>query len=152
MNRKFALLLIPVSIFGLDGILKHYIDKTKKLGAKEKICGGRLILKKYYNNGAALNFLESRPKILLAVQGALLFAAAVIYGRLFSKDGNTGLLVSLGMLLGGGMSNFYDRVKKKHVVDYVSFSVPWKWLSKIVFNISDFFIFAGALLTVWFKR
>ena len=54
----------------------------------------------------------------------------------------------LALLLGGALSNTYDRLKRKYVVDYFSFGVKWKRLRNIVFNISDFCILAGTLLTV----
>lgn len=152
MGRKLALLLLPLGIFSLDGAIKYHIDQTRKLGEKQKISGGKIIIKKYYNKGAALNCLQKRPKLLLFIHGAFLTVLTVLYGSLFSKEGKTGLLVSLGMILGGGFSNFYDRIKRKHVIDYISFAVPWKWFAGIVFNISDFFIFAGTLLTILFDR
>ena len=37
--------------------------------------------------------------------------------------------------------------KRKYVVDYVSFGVKWKRLRNVVFNLSDFCIIIGALLT-----
>ena len=64
----------------------------------------------------------------------------------FGQHGNHLLRVGLSLLLGGGFSNTYDRLKRKYVVDYVSFNVKWKGLRKIVFNVSDFCIMIGALL------
>ena len=52
----------------------------------------------------------------------------------------------LALLLGGSFSNTYDRLRRKYVVDYLSFPVKWKWFRDIVFNISDFCIIIGALL------
>ena len=53
----------------------------------------------------------------------------------------------LALLLGGAYTNTYDRLKRKYVVDYVSFNVPVKGIRRIVFNIGDFCIMIGALLT-----
>ena len=58
------------------------------------------------------------------------------------------LRVGLSLLLGGAFSNTYDRLKRKYVVDYVSFGVKWKKLRQVVFNISDFCIITGALLAI----
>ena len=44
--------------------------------------------------------------------------------------------------LAGGISNLYDRMKRGHVVDY--FSIEWKWLKRLVFNLGDIFIFLGS--------
>ena len=52
------------------------------------------------------------------------------------------------LLLGGGLNNLYDRYTKGHVVDYFHLNFGPKWLRAIVFNISDFCIFIGALLAV----
>ena len=38
----------------------------------------------------------------------------------------------------------YDRLKRGYVVDY--FSIRCKYLEKVVFNLGDFFIFAGSAL------
>ena len=45
--------------------------------------------------------------------------------------GNKALKTGLAMLLGGAFSNTYDRLKRKYVVDYFSFGVRWKWLSRM---------------------
>lgn len=54
-------------------------------------------------------------------------------------------------LLGGALSNLYDRCRKGYVTDYIRFHSPWKRLNELVFNLSDFFIMAGAVL-VWIGR
>ena len=54
----------------------------------------------------------------------------------------------VALLLGGGLNNLYDRYTKGHVVDYFHLNFGPKWLRAIVFNISDFCIFIGALLAV----
>ncbi|MDE6887595.1 MAG: signal peptidase II, partial [Eubacterium sp.] len=49
-------------------------------------------------------------------------------------------------LAGGGLSNLYDRLRKGYVVDYFSFGTGPKWFRRLVFNLADFFVFAGVLL------
>ena len=58
-------------------------------------------------------------------------------GRILEK-------LALTLTLAGGVSNLYDRMKRGYVVDYFSFQ--WKALKKVVFNLGDLFIFAGAFL------
>ena len=64
-----------------------------------------------------------------------------VTGKTLAKTG-------LALLLGGGLNNLYDRYRKHHVVDYIRFGIGPKWFRRIIFNVSDFFIFLGALLTV----
>ena len=41
-----------------------------------------------------------------------------------------------------------DRLTRGYVVDYFSFNVKWEKLRRLVFNISDFFILGGTLLSL----
>ena len=57
------------------------------------------------------------------------------------------------LLLGGGISNFIDRMKKGSVTDYVRFpKFPVKKISELVFNLSDFGIFAGVFCLLFRKK
>jgi signal peptidase II len=53
----------------------------------------------------------------------------------------------MAILAGGGLSNLFDRYTKGYVVDYLRFPFGPKKLRRIIFNVSDFFVFMGALLT-----
>ncbi len=72
----------------------------------------------------------------------------VLFVVSLTKAGSSTLKWGLTMLLGGAYSNTYDRLRRKYVVDYVSFQVPVKKLRQVVFNIGDFCIMAGAALVV----
>lgn len=145
-------LVIAGAVFVTDLFLKNRIEKSYKLGETEEICKGRILLTKYYNRGAALNFLEKRPQMMTVIHSGMVGFLSGVFAVLAGKGKNPGLLTGLAMMLGGGANNLYDRIKKKHVVDYFSFPVKWKWLRKIVFNLSDMFIFVGGLLVAIFAR
>lgn len=49
-------------------------------------------------------------------------------------------------LMGGALSNLYDRVVRGYVVDY--FTIEWKFLKKVVFNLGDMFVFLGSAVFV----
>ena len=76
-----------------------------------------------------------------------IWAAWLFFTRGGKKGGIfTRLMGKLGasFLLGGAASNLYDRLNRGYVVDY--FSIRCKYLEKVVFNLGDFFIFAGSAL------
>ena len=52
--------------------------------------------------------------------------------------------LALTLTLAGGVSNVYDRMVRGYVGDY--FSIRWKGLKKVVFNLGDLFVFTGAIL------
>ena len=88
-DGKKAFLILPVLIFGADWMLKRRIDKTMEPGEERAICGGRLILRKQYNNGAAFGLFGCCPKAVTAVHGSLLAALAACYAVLLKEPGRT---------------------------------------------------------------
>ena len=94
-----------------------------------------------------LNAGEKRQPVVAAVSVVLTVVLTVVFFISLGRRGSNLLRTGLSLLLGGAFSNTYDRLKRKYVVDYISFGVKWKKLRNIVFNLSDFCIIIGALLT-----
>ena len=139
---------IAIGIFILDFLIKKYVDK--KYTGKEKLpkLGKKIYIQKYYNKGAVLNFLEKKPRVLKIFQ-AVFFVIVSVWFYISLRRGNNGIgRIGLACLLGGAASNLLDRYTKGHVVDYVGFSFGPKWFQRIIFNVSDFFIFLGSVLIV----
>ncbi len=141
-------LLIAAGIFVLDFFVKRYVDAHRKLMEETPVLKGKVIIRKYYNKGAALNFLAKRPQKMKKLQTVLMAAVGGSFFVLLFQKGKRGVKTALAMILGGGASNLYDRFTKGHVVDYFSFRSRHKYLSGIIFNLSDFFVFFGAALLV----
>lgn len=146
---KYA--VVAAAVFAGDFFLKQHMEEREFQEGTE-VCRGKIVLKKYHNEGAALNFLEQRPETVKKTCGALLLALGVLWYLLLRRKANPGILLGLSLVLGGGANNFYDRVKRGYVVDYFSFRTPSKKLSGIIFNISDMCIFLGALLLAVFGK
>ncbi len=134
--------IIALAIFTAEIKIKNYIEKTKEMHKKEEILNGNIIIERYHNKGAALNFMEKDVKKVKIVAATLLGVVIFMFGTILPKKGNRLLKLAMSLILGGALSNVYDRFTKGYVVDYFSF----KWLKKIVFNISDICIFIGAAL------
>ncbi len=144
--------VVAVVVFAGDFFLKRYIEAHMKQGENRQICKGRVLLRKYHNRGAVLNFLDRRPGVVRNICGGLLLLLGVAWFLLLRRKDNPGVLLGLSLLIGGGGSNLYDRIAKGYVVDYFSFRTPWNWLNRIVFNISDFCIFFGSILVAIAQR
>lgn len=117
-------------------------------GEKKCFCKGRILIRRHHNRGVMLNFLQKWQPAVAVLSLVLTAIVTVLFGLSFGMRGNNLLRVGLAFLLGGAFSNTYDRLKRKYVVDYLSFGVKWKKLRRIIFNISDFCIIIGALLAV----
>ena len=141
-------LAITAAIFTLDFFLKKYIDKKYARKVKHPRLGGKICIEKFYNKGATLNLLAKHPKAMTAIHSVIMAFVVVVYYFAMRMTGKKLTKTGLAMLAGGGLSNLYDRYTKHHVVDYVRFQTGPKWFRRIIFNVSDFFIFIGAVLAV----
>lgn len=112
------------------------------------LAGGRIRIRKYHNEGAMLNLGQRRRKAVAALSVALTGAVGGMFLCSLGQRGNRLLRAGLALLLGGAFSNTYDRLKRRYVVDYLTFQVGWKPLGRVVFNLSDFAIMIGAMLAV----
>ncbi len=145
-------IIIAAVIFTLDFLIKRQIDKKRSLGQESRILKGRIILRKYYNKGIMLDALSRWPRMVQILCGSMLVILCGIFFALLREKGSRGLKLGVALILGGGASNLADRLTKGHVVDYFSFKSRFPVLQRIVFNISDLFIFLGALLTLLFRK
>ena len=139
-------LAVILGIFGLEFKLKNKIEESQTEGQTENKCGGFLLIRKYHNRGAFLNTGQNRPKLITAVSVLLTAVLTVFYILTLGMAGKRLLKWGLTLLLGGAYSNTYDRLVRKYVVDYVSFNLPFGF-RKVIFNIGDFCIMIGALLS-----
>ncbi|MEY8337832.1 signal peptidase II [Lachnospiraceae bacterium 62-35] len=107
---------------------------------------GWITLHKSHNEGLPFGFLKKYqeavkmiPIIMVSSMGGVLFWLLQKRGHFFEK-------LAFSLTLGGALSNLYDRLTRHYVVDY--FSVNWRPVKKVIFNLGDMMIFAGALMVV----
>lgn len=140
-------LLLTAGVFLLDFVVKRHMEQRLKCGEPHLKLKGRIILEKYYNKGAALNFLSHSPKKMTAIHTAVMLVVAAGYYFLLRIPGKSLGKTGMALLMGGGLNNLYDRYTKGYVVDYFRIYAGPKRLRRIIFNISDFCIFIGAVLS-----
>ena len=101
-----------------------------------------------HNTGAAFSFLAGaggwQRWFFTAVAAAVSVVLIVWLSRL--PRHRVPLAVALGLVLGGGLGNLYDRVALGYVVDFISIHYhQWYWPA---FNIADSAITVGAVVLV----
>lgn len=133
---------LTLVIFITDLKIKKYIEENKEMHKKEEILNGNITIERYHNKGAMLNFMQNNAGVVQVFSTTLLGILLLLFAIVLPKKGDNLLKLGLSMVLGGAISNVYDRFKRGYVVDYFSF----KFIKKIVFNIGDIFIFAGSIL------
>ena len=137
-------IVLAAFIFGLDIFLKNRIEKKEKEDFPVKLAGG-ICLEKHHNRGFIMNKLDNRPDIVRLVSIATMIPLFSWFIWLFIKKAGSAGKTGAAFLLGGASSNVWDRLTRGYVVDYLR--LPIKKIRHIIFNIADFFIFLGALLS-----
>ena len=86
--------------------------------------------------------MKESPKLVEMVPVCMLSAVAGAWAYVIGKKGRVLEKTALTLVLAGGASNLYDRLKRGYVVDY--FSIQCGKLKKVVFNLGDIFVFLGS--------
>lgn len=155
--------IVAASIILGDEILKKYFKSTfqgkhrKEYTERknEKFCkqGGRYKIELLENKGAASGILSSHPKLLKEISAVMLCFCALALRKEQRKGRATIAGIGYALILGGGISNFMDRVRKGSVTDYIRFpKFPVKKIRNLVFNLSDFSIFAGVFCLLFRRK
>lgn len=132
-----------VSLFAVDSAIKYWIERMGAVsGFQERMLCRDIVLKRYHNRGAMMNIGEQKQHLVAML--SLIFSAFMtgIFAATLGMTGKRMLKTGLALILGGAYSNTYDRLRRKYVVDYVTFPR----FGAIVFNLSDFGIIIGAML------
>lgn len=140
--------LTTVIIFIGEFFWKDHVERVIPESSSKKTLHNTIILTKHHNYGAALNTGEKRPKMIKWISVILTAAASVLFVCSFGMFGKRLMKYGLSLLLGGALSNTYDRLKRGYVVDYFRLNVPVKRIRNLIFNVSDFCILLGAALIV----
>ena len=145
---------IAAALFTADRVLK-YLSRTGKLRYE-----GRLLrLTHLENRGFFLGLGQKHEKLLrwlpmgvwlLAAVRWFKGAAALAAACLLPQPSRRPFAAQLGisLVLSGGVSNQYDRLRRGSVTDYLQF--PHRRIKKraLVWNLADFMLLGGVVLTM----
>ncbi|PAE26942.1 signal peptidase II [Bacillus sp. 7894-2] len=125
--------IIALFVIALDQLTKWLIVKNFELGESVKVIEDFLYITSHRNRGAAWGILQGQMWFFYVI--TVIVIIGIIYYIQKAAKGKLLLGVSLGLMLGGAIGNFIDRVFRKEVVDFVNtyifgYDFP-------VFNIAD---------------
>lgn len=138
-------ILIAVGICVADLVIKYWIEGKRTFSDKSSFLGGNVVIEKSHNEGACLNFMEKSPNYVLGITGVVLGILLCFFGLLLPRKRHRMLKLASSFLVGGAAGNFFDRMHRGYVVDYLNFPKVKK-LKRIDFNLSDLFLFAGGIM------
>ncbi len=135
VGRLYLRLFLAASlVVGVDQLTKSWA--LENLDQPKDIISGVLTLRLTYNSGGAFGLMQGLPGLFLV---ATIAAAVVILVWVRHID-DARWIIPLGLVLGGGLGNVFDRVFRDtggRVVDFIDFHV-WP-----VFNVADSCIVIG---------
>ena len=138
----YIAIAVAAALFAADRILK-YLSRTGKL----KLEGKYLRLTHLENRGFFLGLGQKHEKLLRWLPLGVWLLAAVC---LLPELGKRVFAAQLGIaaVLLGGISNQWDRLRRGSVTDYLQF--PHRRVKKrsLVWNLADFMLIGGVVLTV----
>ncbi len=146
MRYKIVLGIAGVVIL-LDQLSKWWAVTTIPLHRAVPVIEGFFNLVNIRNRGAAFGFLNRSDiewQFWLFLVATIIATISIFFLVRSSKQDNL-LFSSLGLILGGALGNFIDRVRMRAVIDFLDFYVGnWHWPA---FNVADIAICIGAFLT-----
>ncbi len=132
--------IIAAAAVAADQLLKLYIDKNIAFDEVRKFIPHVLSITHVRNPGAAWSIMSGKTWFLILLPCVII--AASIWFMVKNRHGSKLCMLSLALILGGGIGNLIDRVRMHEVIDYLKcelFSFP-------IFNFADICVVIGAAL------
>jgi signal peptidase II len=144
-RRRYGWVLgVAAVVLVVDQATKAWAEASLGDGRRIDLAGDLLGLRLLYNPGAAFSIGSGATWLFTIVSGVAVVALAW-YSRRVSS---TAWAISLGLLLGGAMTHFGDRLLRApgfgrgHVVDFIDYA------GLFVGNVADIALFCGVLLAL----
>jgi signal peptidase II len=134
--------LVVVGVVAGDQLTKHLIDSSIAIGDHRHVLPG-LELVHTTNNGVAFSFSAGGPSVVLVV---IALAVAAIVGFFATHRDRPLLWLPTGMMVGGALGNFVDRLREGAVTDFIKLP-HWP-----AFNLADTSITLGVFALLFVLR
>jgi len=140
--------IIALIVIILDQWTKWLVVKRMELGESITVIENWFYITSHRNRGAAWGILQGQMWFFYLIT-VIVIIGIVLYIQKAAK-GRRLLGVALGLMLGGAIGNFYDRVVHKEVVDFIhtyifNYNFP-------IFNIADSALVIGVgllMIQMW---
>lgn len=146
-TRIITVLSIAIVSIGLDQWTKVWAKATFENAPQRSFLNDTFRLLYVENEGAFLSLGSDFPAALqfwlLKVFPVVLLVGLVFY-TLFSKALNRWQYISFSFILGGGLSNIYDRLLYNGVIDFMNMGIGD--LRTGIFNVADVSIMIGLFM------
>ena len=140
-NVTVSAIVAAIVLIG-DQLSKHWAETWLRTNGEYKIWDGVLHLRYVENRGAAFGVLQNQ-KYFFVILTVLVIGAALFY-LVKNYQKSLWLVLSLILIISGGIGNFIDRVHLGYVVDMVQLD----FIDFAIFNVADSYLTVGVLLLI----
>ena len=138
-SRAVILLLTALTILVADQLTKALVVANLAVGEKARLLGDLVQVWHAQNRGAAFSLFQGGTVVFLIV--SVLSIGMVAYFHRNLRDRTPWLHVVLGIVLGGTLGNFIDRLRQGSVTDWLSVGIgDTRWPT---FNVADSSVVIG---------
>ncbi len=141
-KKKIIIFILIILLVFFDYLTKYIV--LNRFSVNESIIIIKNFLKFTYikNTGAAFGLLSGNIIVLILITVVLLFYLL----KEFKNSKNKLNITAYTLIISGAIGNLIDRIFRKYVVDFISFTLFDKEMS--VFNIADSYITIGVFLLI----
>jgi signal peptidase II len=137
--KSAVLLLTALAILIADQLTKALVAANLELGQRVRVLGDLVQVWHAQNSGAAFSLFQGGSFVFLVV--SVLSIGMVAYFHRSLRAQGPWLHVVLGVILGGTLGNFIDRLRQGYVTDWLSVGIgDTRWPT---FNVADSSIVVG---------
>lgn len=136
---------IALFVFIVDFITKKLIAERLEIGEQISVIGNFFLITSHRNRGAAFGILQEQRTFFIIIT-VVIVAAIVWYMQSIRGSRQSVLLTGLGLVLGGAVGNFLDRLLYGEVVDFFQFNFGSYTFP--IFNVADSAICCGVALII----
>lgn len=133
--------IIIVAAVILDVVSKQAVIGAMELGQSITVIPRVLDFCYIQNHGAAFSILQGKTVFLIAFT-VIIMTALCVYAMKVKDKVPKAELISLAMIVGGGIGNLIDRIALGYVTDFLDIHIiP-------IFNVADCFVTVGCFLLI----
>jgi len=143
-RHRAAFFVLAVAVIVADQLSKAWIVAEFPFGQPVEVVGAWLRIWWVANTGAIFGLFRDQADIFAALSVGVMALIVWYHGRAVAENGWLATL-ALGLLLGGAIGNFIDRVRLGHVIDFVDMGFPDGWRF-FTWNVADASITVSILL------
>jgi len=134
---------VAAVVFLLDQLTKRIIDANVPLKETISVIGDFFLITHVLNDGAAFSMLPGARTLFIVIT-IFVVIGIIWYTERNRRTGRPLLLTAFGLVLGGALGNFVDRVLYGHVIDFLQFNFGSYTFP--IFNVADVGITTGVAL------